>query len=227
MRCEKIGNQTLYQGDCFELMQEMQKESVDLVLTDPPYGDNFGYGRHAKEILGNESVDINFRALLLLGSLLKDNRCAYVFSNYKYEFDIRNFLLDNDTGITFKHLICVFKNNFGMGVKFRNQSEYILCLEKGEGIYNLKNFSDIQRCGFIQQDIQSHPHQKSTELLNKIIMHSSEKGSVVFDPFMGSGSTLVSCQQTGRAGIGCELDIKWFDLACRRVDSEVKKRRLF
>lgn len=228
MRREVIGNQTLYFGDCFELMAEMNSGSVDLVLTDPPYGDNFGYGRNGKTILGNENVDINFRAILFLCSILKDKKNIYLFTNYKYELDIRNFLKDEVSELEFVHLICVLKNNFGMGKKFRNQAEYLLCLEKGGGgVYNSRDFSDVIRSGFILQTSSTHPHQKSTEVLNKIIRHSSFSGDTVFDPFMGSGSTLVSCQQTGRCGIGCELELKWFDLACKRVEQECKKRRLF
>lgn len=227
MRCEKIGNQTLYYGDCFELMGQMQNESVDLVLTDPPYGDNFCYGRHSKSILNNESVDINFKCMQSVVSKLKKDRSFYIFSNYKYEIDLRSFQRDNIPDLKFLHLICVVKNNMGMGYPFRNQAEYICVFEKGKCEFYSKNFSDVQRCGFILSDAFTHPHQKSTELLNRILMHSCKKNEIVFDPFMGSGSTLVSCQQTGRYGIGCELELKWFDLACKRVEQECKKRRLF
>jgi DNA modification methylase len=96
----------IIQGDCLEVMKELPDNSVDLVLTDPPYGDGFSYGRDEKTIENNEDESINYKIIPLL----------YNFIQEKTDFNIRMMLV-------------IVKNNFGMGYGFRNQHElcFVAC----------------------------------------------------------------------------------------------------
>ena len=72
-----------------------------------------------------------------------------------------------------------------------------------------------------------HPTQKPVELLQHLINLCSQSNDLVFDGFAGSGSTAIACIKTNRRFIGCELDAEYFDMACRRIESELIQENLF
>jgi len=72
-----------------------------------------------------------------------------------------------------------------------------------------------------------HPTQKPVELLKHLINLCSQENELVFDGFSGSGSCAVACIKTNRRFIGCELDNQYFDLACKRIETELKQPSLF
>jgi DNA modification methylase len=74
---------------------------------------------------------------------------------------------------------------------------------------------------------RSHPNEKPVELLLDVVGTHSRSGSTVLDPFMGSGTTGVACAKLGRRFIGIELEPKYFDIACKRIDDAYRQPRLF
>ena len=72
-----------------------------------------------------------------------------------------------------------------------------------------------------------HPTQKPVELLKHLINLCSQENELVFDGFSGSGSCAVACIKTNKRFIGCELDNQYFDLACKRIETELKQGDLF
>jgi len=195
-------------GDCIEVMKGMPVRSVDLIVTDPPYGDNVAYGFNNKTIKNNENPLINCSALVEMYRVLKLNSSLYLFTNWKHYPFLTEFI-SRYTKFKIRHLVVWKKHNFGLGWAFRHQYELILVLEKGKPKYNLKNFSDVQTASHINHNKLNHPHEKPLDLLKKMIEHSSAKGDVVLDPFAGSGSTCKACEELGRKWIGIELDDKW------------------
>ena len=87
-----IETNKIYQIDCLELIKSIPDESLDVVITDPPYGDGIGYGRNDKTILNNEDETINYRFLEVIYPKLKQNKTCYLFSNWKFEKNLRNFI---------------------------------------------------------------------------------------------------------------------------------------
>jgi site-specific DNA-methyltransferase (adenine-specific) len=73
---------------------------------------------------------------------------------------------------------------------------------------------------------QGHPTEKPVDLLASWINNTTEPGDLVFDPFMGTGSTLVAAARTGRQGVGIELDPKWFRVSCARVREAVERGQI-
>ena len=207
----------VYNEDCLLGIIKIPDGSIDLVITDPPYGDNVGYGRNNKEILNNESVDINYKIIPELYRVLKDNTCCYLFTNYVFLNDILNFI-KKDTNFKYRQLITMVKNNFGMGYGFRNQTEFCIVLEKGKPTYNLNNFSNYYKIKHINHTIDTHPHIKDYILIQKMIKHSSKEGDIVLDPFLGSGTTAISCKQLKRSYIGFELDTKYYALIQKKLN---------
>ena len=200
----------IIQGDCIQILKEMPSRYIDLIVTDPPYGDNVGYGWNNKTIINNENPLINCTALVEMYRVLKLNSSLYLFTNWKHYPFLTEFI-SRYTKFKIRHLVVWEKHNFGLGWAFRHQYELILVLEKGKPKYNLKNFSDVQTASHINHNKSNHPHQKPVDLLMKMIEHSSKVGDLVLDPFAGSGSTGKACEKLDRKWIGIELDEKWIN----------------
>ena len=200
----------IIQGDCLQIMKTYPNNCIDLILTDPPYGDNVAYGWNNKIIKNNENPLINCNALIEMYRILKQNRSLYIFTNWKHYPFLTEFII-RYTKFNIRHLIVWKKHNFGLGWAFRHQYELILVLEKGKPKYNLTDFSDVQTSSHINHNKLNHPHQKPLDLLKKIILHSSKEGDLILDPFAGSGSTCKACNELNRNWIGIELDERWID----------------
>lgn len=207
-------------GDCFEVLKMLPDNCMSLVITDPPYGDNIGYGRSGKTILNNEDETINYKLLDVIYPKMKDNTSLYLFTNWKFEIKLRNYI-ENNTKFNIRMLIIMIKNNIGMGYSFRNQYELCLVIEKGVPKYNLGGFSNVYKVRHIKQDKTTHPHQKDEFFIQKIIKHSSKEGDLVFDPFLGSGTTAIACKQLNRKCLGIELEEKYVNMANNKLKQKV------
>lgn len=215
----------VYNDDCFNVIQNMPNECLDLVIVDPPYGDGIGYGRNGKEIINNEDESINYRFLDAIYDKMKPDTSLYLFSNHKFCFQIKEYAIAK--GYNYRMLCIMVKNNIGMGYGFRNQYEVCLVLEKGKAKYNLLDFSNVWKMKHVQHTDMSHPHQKEYDIIRKIILHSSQEGDLVFDGFMGSFSTAIACHKERRDFIGSELDAKWFELGQKKLSAITSQQTLF
>ena len=213
---DKIETNKVIHGDCIQILRTFPKNCIDLIITDPPYGDGTAYGITNKTIINNETPLINCYALIEFYRVLKKNSSAYLFTNWKHYPFLTEFIL-RYTAFKIKHLIVWKKHGFGLGWAFRHQYEMILVLEKGKPKYNLRNFADVQNATHINHNLQTHPHEKPIDLIIKMIEHSSKEGDLILDPFCGSGSVCIACQQTKRKWIGIELDKKWVEMAKIRI----------
>jgi len=200
-------NQIIH-GDCLRVLKEIPNCSVDLVLTDPPYGDNCVYGYMNKSIQGNEHPLVCCSALAECYRVLRRNKSLYCFTNWKHLTFLMDFVR-RYTKFKVKHVVVWKKHNIGMGYAFRHQYELILVLEKGKPKYNLTNFSNVQEADYIVHNKDTHPHQKPLDLLRKIIKHSSKEGDLVLDPFAGSGATCKAAGLEGREWLGVEIEERW------------------
>lgn len=203
-------------GDCIQKLKDIPNNSVDLMITDPPYGDNVAYGWHNKIIENNQNPLINCSALVECYRILKKNSSVYLFTNWKHYPFLTEFII-RYTNFKIRHLIVWKKHNFGLGWAFRHQYELILVLEKGKPKYNLTDFSDVQTSIHINHNKENHPHEKPLDLIEKIIEHSSQKGDLILDPFCGSGAICLACKKSERNYLGIELDKKWYNLAIKKL----------
>lgn len=135
-----------------------------------------------------------------------------------------------DAGLFFKQMIVWDKGPLGLGWHYRRSYETVLVAQRDKMKCNWYDKSgcveNVIRPGMhgIRKMIPSkeeHPTEKPKELAALFIRLHSLPGDVVFDPFMGSGSTGVAAASLGRKFIGIEFDKRWFDLACRRVEQAV------
>ena len=209
----------LLNGDCLELMKELPSGSVDLVLTDPPYGMDF-QSHFRKEMyskIGNDKVldwlesyvDECFR-------ILKDNTAVYFFCSW-HNVDIFKQAIEKKFKI--KNILIWEKNNTSMGDlkgSYAPKYEMIIFAHKGRKLLNGFRYADVIKANRTGNKL--HPTEKPVDLLELFIKNSSDENAIVFDGFMGSGSTGVACVNTNRDFIGIELDENYFNIAKKRIE---------
>ena len=203
----------LMQGDCLELMREIPDASIDLVLTDPPYGKRADKGTNGFGTAKNRRYDVQWDekrpSKAYFDEIRRVSKNIIVFgANYFADMlppSNHWIFWDKKAGIQFKK---PFADGEFIYTSFNKPSRRIA----------------FKQQGFItdSKDRRYHPTQKPTELLEQLIRDYTEPGAVILDCFMGSGSTGVAAVNTGRSFIGIELDEKYYDIATKRIAEAAK-----
>lgn len=232
-----IPENTIVNGNCIAGIRLWPSECVNLVVSDPPYlindqlqrslssgGKSDNGLQFEKSIMNSQNYDLIKDYFKEIYRILKDDSAAYIFSS---PMKIDYFLYcAKSAGFTFKNVIVWEKNNHttgDLGAAYGFKWEAILYFNKGRRKINGKRLNDVWRFPATSPSKQMHQHQKPIPLLMRCISKSSDEGDLVFDGFMGSGSTAIAALNTGRKFVGYELDPIYFDTASKRLDS-VKKR---
>lgn len=214
----------IYNEDCLEGMKRIPGNSVDLVCTDPPYLIRYKTGRRkyehkfCHEIANDDNEVLISSYIAELYRLLKDNTAAYIFCSSKTVDFFRKECIK--AGFSIKNEIIWVKNNWTAGdlqAQYGQQYEVILYANKGRCKINGKRLSDVWQFPRVCGAKQIHQNQKPLPLIEQIIVKSSQEGGVVFDGFMGSGTTAIACMNTNRNYIGFELDKEYYDLYIKRI----------
>lgn len=234
MRIEKIGDCTLYLGDCMEVMQGLGK--VDAVVTDPPYElSSAGPGKsHFGMSLGkfdsSEYKDIvtgfDYSAFFELTDRLCKPFNLFCFCSNK---QISTIMVINEAAGRSTTLLVWHKTNaapFANGV-WRGDIEYVVhARDKGATfVGNAMEKKKVFEHPLVVD--KEHPTVKPLALLQKYVGICSTRGQTILDPFMGSGTTGVACAKAGRAFIGIEREPTYFDIACRRIERAYAQPDMF
>jgi len=136
--------------------------------------------------------------------------------------------MDRD-GLSFFHSVIWDKKNPGLGWRYRRQHEMVMIAHRSGGklLWADDNIARRNIIEMMPPRDRCHPNEKPLGLVQLFIDLHSKPGQVVLDPFMGSGTTLVACAQSGRHGIGIELDEDHFNTACRRVEEAYRSPQLY
>lgn len=193
----------------------MDGAKADMVFTDPPYNTQMQQGRTSKEwgIIENDNMtNVDFgefckKFVDILYSYSKVNTDKYVCMGWS----AYNLLYEAMPNV--KNCIVWVKNNFGLGHGYRPQHEFIVY---DGGTLEANNESNVWNESKDASTAYKHPTQKPTAIPARAIGNSSSKGGVVLDIFLGSGSTLIACEQTDRTCYGMELDPKYVDVIRKR-----------
>jgi DNA modification methylase len=210
----EIGDATLYRGDCLEVMKTL--DSVDAIITDPPYG--IGIAGQKKTTNKNPKHNRKYHEDKGWDDSIPDKK---VFDEMFALTDIHiiwggNYFVDY---LTEGH----------KGWLYWDKGQDGLTMSDGELAYTsldkpLRAFR-INR-GEIARDGSCHPTQKPVQLM-KWCLKQIIGYKLILDPFMGSGTTGVASVQDGRKFIGVEIDQKYFDIACKRIEDAQRQLRLF
>ena len=198
----------IYNMDCLEGMKSIADKSIDLIITDPPYGKKASKGTNGFGTAKNRRYigewDNNIPSKDIFNEMLRISKNVIVFGgNY-----FAHILPPSNHWIVWdKKGDIAFKNPFA----------------DCELIYT--NFNKpIKKIVFKQQgfitdskDIRYHPTQKPSELIQMLIERYSKEGDTILDCFIGSGSTAIACINTNRRYIGFELDTGYFNIANERI----------
>jgi len=215
---------TLHNGDCLDYLPSIQSKSVRLIVTDPPYGIKFnkGYKENVLPITGDDG----FSVMVFMDDMLRewqrilmDDGAIYVFTRFdvmpywwlklKNYFDMKNCIVWNKGGGSPGDLEGNYAFTHEM-VLFGSTSQHKL---NGKRIGNVWDFP--------RERIEFHETQKLTTIISRMIEKSSNVGDLVFDPFMGSGTTGVSAIQNGRRFIGIEINKGYCEIAEKRLSEAV------
>jgi len=248
MRKEIIGNNTLYQADCRDILPEIK--GIDCVFTDVPYLLSTGgcstsstFGSKKKwqksgadiELLKSGKIfkhnDITEKEYMhLIYDTMNDDAHIYVMMNSLHlsniEIEMRN------VGFHINNILVMRKNNCVTNQWYMKNAEFNIFGRKAIDGVNAKALNDMSFKSVVDVIMPSgverlHETEKPVDYVSLHVNNSTAKGDLVLDPFMGSGTTGIACTKYGRNFIGIEKDEKHFDTACIRIEEELKQGRLF
>lgn len=237
----------LYNGDCYEFIKKIPDNSIDLVVTDPPYlletqGAGF-FGKKSDEYSmkykgkkaytwGGEryvmkeidSMKNGFSELLLdeICRVMKKINCYFFCSQKQIPLLLDYFL--KKKGCNWNILTWHKTNPIpACGNKYLTDTEFILFFRE-KGVKILGNFDSKFTYYVTPSNMEDkrkfgHPTIKPLNIVKNLIINSSQENDLIYDPFMGSGTTGVACKELGRNFIGCEIDKNYFEIAKKRIDS--------
>ena len=209
-------NQVL-QGDCLEVMKTLPDNSVDLILTDPPYGIDIGKMNFTNSIIGGVAKRNNYKGI----------------SDWD-KFTPSKEYFDEMIRVSKKQVI--FGGNY-FADKLPPSGQWVVWDKRVEDKYS-NDFADCELAwtsenkpsriirflwsGMMQGDMKNkevrfHPTQKPLFVIKKIIDMFSKENDIILDPFLGSGTTAVACQNIHRNFIGIEISEEYCKIARERL----------
>lgn len=230
-------NFEIHQNDCVEVMKEMIKNDVKvpLIVMDPPYEIkntqtggkselNNSFQKSQTEIKEKQFTEgFDYDVILPLLTKLQDNINIYIWCNkeqipkyLKYyvselecSFDLIKWVKTNP--------VPTYNN------KYMSDTEYCLYFRKG-GFCNPQSYEDgstlfTHPINKKDKNLYSHPTIKPIKIIDRLIRNSSKEGDLIFDPFMGSGTTGVSALKHNRKFIGSEIDKEYFNTSLQRIQN--------
>lgn len=222
----------------------MHSRRADMVITDPPYnvridGHATGLGiiRHREfrmasgEMSEGQFIDFLFRVFSLLGAHSVAGSLHYIFMDWRHSNEI---LAAGKQAYAELKALCVWvKDNGGMGSLYRSQHELVWVFKSGKGshrnnvqlgqfgryrtnVWKYPGANSFSRSSEEGNLLELHPTVKPVALVADAIMDCSARGDTILDPFLGSGTTVIAAERTGRVCYGIELDPIYVDTIIRR-----------
>ena len=243
----------IYNEDCLDGIKKIDDNSVDLILTDPPYCLGKDYGNDSDTKNPKEYLEWMYKWIDSILPKLKESGSMYIFLSWQYSpeifFYIKNrMIMVNEIiwdrkvpsmgGSTRK--FTSVHDNIGLFVKNKNyyfnldevripydektkkaRSRSIFIgakwLEVG---YNPKDIWSHSRLHRQDPERENHPTQKPLAIINRMVKSSCPKDGIVFDPFMGSGTTAISCIRNDRKYTGFEVNRDYYKMIQKRIAKE-------
>ena len=214
-----IGNCELWHGDCLNIISQIS--GVDVVLTDPPYGTKTD--QRGESFMVGEFSNVLPIALPLLHAAMKTDGAFYCFTSwaqmsewllrFQQYFKLQNILVWDKK----RHSGCYSPSSW----QFTWEGVFF-------GIKGKRKIRKYLRDVLVSEETGKRiAMQKPIDVLVQMIEASCDEGDLVFDPFMGSGSSGVAAAKSGRRFVGIEINREIFELACRRIEQAYAQPRLF
>jgi DNA modification methylase len=225
------GGIQLWHGRAEDVLPMLDAASVDLVLTDPPYGIGYasswttqlgGTPRKHEASFGADEVCLDW--IPAAAAALRDNAAAYVFTRWDVLDTWKSAI--EDAGLKVVQRLVWDKAHFKMGDLryYGSQLEDILfCVKGTPPLFWNKRQGNLYRfsSGYLPEGQLDHPTQKPLRLIKTFIEHATRPGDLVLDPFGGSGTTAAACKEMGRRCVSIECVERYCEIAARRLSQEV------
>jgi len=221
---------TIIHGDCLEALKAMDNEIFDLCLIDPPYFDyktNYRKDKTGKlsQSLIQQSRDDQLEVMRECLKKLKPDSAFFFFTNWQeawwfqsqFYTHLRNMIIWDKGNWTAGDLDGSLANTYEvvfLGTKDKNwkfNGERIPDIWGNQ--YEKEAKYNLNRVG----NNRIHSTEKPVDLYKKCIEIATKPGALIFDPYVGSGSSAEACHRTGRQFLGYELDETYHRLACERI----------
>jgi site-specific DNA-methyltransferase (adenine-specific) len=219
-------------GDCIDLLKQLDANSVDCVITDPPYNVDYGnknkamqkmFDDNRKDVIQRDAFfnDLGFDKYTELATQLfricKDKSHIYICCADRQLNDWISTM--EQTGFKYSGYLIWLKNrqtvDLTVGLKYAMKTEHVLFFRKGARKLNVLGLNNVFAVDCATK--MRHPTQKPIKLFREFINNSTNEHDLVLDPFMGSGTTAVACQQLNRHYIGFELNQDQCNIANDRL----------
>jgi len=225
----------LIHDDCLNYMSAMDDESVDLIVTDPPYLMDYKTGRrngkpnkydvnkdpvqHKFEttIEGDDDPELISKYIAECYRIMKPDTAMYMFCNSN---KVAYFVTELEKYFSIRNIIVWVKNNHTAGdlrYAFGKKHEFIILVNKGEAPIQGKRIQDVWMFDKVVGVNQLHQNQKPLDLIKQCIEKHSKTDDVVFDGFAGSGTTAVAARDLNRQYICIEKDNEYYEVAKDRL----------
>jgi len=208
----------IYCADCRDVLPHIPDKSIDLVLTDPPYG--VSYKKKGAEYMVGDTVNLVPYFLPAVRGKLKSDGAIYLFSSTTKLVDTLPVF-----NAYFKlHSIIIWDKRIGLIP--RQLSHYKLRYEPilygSKGLHRLNGYKDdVIQCDIDRGNNRVHPTQKPAGVIKYLMDNSTNQGSIILDPFLGSGTTAFCAKKLGRKCIGIEIEEKYCEIAAQRCMQNV------
>jgi len=228
----QLGNHYVLCGDSCkkeDVDRLMQGKKADMVFTDPPYGMHldtnytkmeFGdrKGKNYPKVIG-DNEDFKKDLITTIFDNFSDTKEMFIFGGDYYYNLIPNFKYGN---------YIVWDKTLESNGDADSNSEFELVWSKNKHKREVLHFNWFRFFGLQSQDIKEriHPTQKPIQILEYIIKKYSQDNNLIVDLFLGSGSTLIACENTGRICYGMEIDPVYCEVICQRWEKLTGKQRM-
>lgn len=228
-KVELASNITLYRGDCSRVLPTINRGEVDGVITDPPFGINFkynqhndtpeGYGQWLWNIIEQAESKCTPGAPVFVWQAMPNCRhfSEWFPCDYRIFAACKNFVQMRPAVMQYAYDPVI--------VWWTDGNEKPYCAGNASRDWHIGNTANTlnRKAG----DAGNHPCARPLDQVTHIVNQWIKPGGTVLDVFMGSGTTCVSCVQTGRGFIGIEIDKEYFDFAVKRISKTLEQPRLF
>lgn len=234
MKLGKYETNHIYCADSYKAIKDLPDKCIDLIVTDPPYemvcgghgnGDLADRKTAQNDMLRNSGLydGISNDILKEFVRVMKKIN-IYIWCSKNQIYQILKFFNELDIKLNFD-IITWHKTNPAplANMTYLNDTEYCInfrevgCTIKGELSQKKKYY--VTPINKKDKDTYGHPTIKPIEIIRNLIINGSNKGDIIADFFMGSGTTCVASKDLGRQYIGFEIEQKWFDIAKNRLNN--------
>ena len=238
----------IYNLDCLDFMRNIKDDSLDLIFADPPYnlskscfkmsfkktrGKDLNTNKGEWDVFSSDEdfKKFTFSWLKECKRVLKPNGSIWVGGTY-HNIYLVGYLICYELGLEILNEILWHKLDATPNMsctRFVADHENFIWARKGDKhTFNYEIMKDLNHgkqmrsvwpSGKTLGGKKVHPTQKPEWLIERIVLATSKENDVVFDPFMGSGTTAVICKKLNRRFIGCEINPEYVEIANKRLSS--------